>query len=230
MSSSFDIQTRGSRAQQNSTEASDGDVVVIVSHQRSGTHLTADFLRRNFPELALVPKPWESAEVMFYNLDRLANNRPDGWSEKALKNRSFMVLTHLLPFDPDLQDHLERLRGVRRCIMIYPFRRFSKTMASLHSYKGRTEPLSEFVTNPSPTFDPDLSVCEAWLNHANWGLERCYHINVEALLKAPEQHAQRLHDSFGWTFGECARPLAAEEEVHRIHVGIASKADRTKKY
>jgi len=45
--------------------------IIVASHRRSGTHLTIDLIRRNFPETSIFKLPLEHLDNTYLNLDRL---------------------------------------------------------------------------------------------------------------------------------------------------------------
>ena len=52
-----------------------GRRVVLATHRRSGTHLTLDLLRRQFPDCRARKKPFQALESLYLNLDALGAPR-----------------------------------------------------------------------------------------------------------------------------------------------------------
>lgn len=177
-----------------------GQCVVVVSHPRSGTHFTIDFLRRNFEGLHYAPPPWASAESLYFNLDRSAPRRQhlSAWSHQALERPSFIVKTHDLPFVPELMAEVERLAAGREVVCLYPFRRLSKTLVSFRNFSAPDIGMRAFLDMPDTYFEAAASVTEACRRHGNWALDHAVPLDIEAGIKAPEALAEALEARFGW--------------------------------
>lgn len=59
--------------------------VVVASHPRSGTHLTIDTIRRQFPPCRGWVFPWETVHHLYLNLDRLQEGHPQRIGIKKAK-------------------------------------------------------------------------------------------------------------------------------------------------
>ena len=178
-----------------------GQCVVVVSHPRSGTHFTIDFLRRNFAELRFLPPPWASAETLYFNLDRSGPRRAanGAWSRTAVARSSFIVKTHDLPFETALEPALKKAAGPRETVFLYPFRRMSKTLVSLRNFSDSARDLADFVEGADEYFETGGSVEGALIAHGEWALDHAHPIDIEAAIKEPGRLAAALAERFGWT-------------------------------
>lgn len=199
-----------------------GECCVVVSYPRSGTHLTIDFLRRNFAPFADRLHPWESSERLYYNLDvRLpAEDGAPGFSRsrsgnprksldylEAARRPSFLVKTHELPFAPALPAKLEAAAGGRRITLLYPFRAFSRTVTSYHAHRQSTSTIEEFLAGPDPYLDWDQPIEEAIVAHGEWGLAHAVPLDIDRLIRAPSEAVAALSERFGWQTIAHRQPL-----------------------
>jgi hypothetical protein len=170
--------------------------VVVVAHPRSGTHITLDFIRRNFPEFDPALYIWQSARELYVCLDV-----PD-WRDNLLRqaNRSDHIL---------MQSHLAGVQALdataavdylqpEELVFIYPFRRYSATMKSFAAfcqYPGRVE---SFLKEKSSFLDGDYTVADgAHVHGERWLPRDPVFLDIEALIGNPELAAQKLGDVLG---------------------------------
>lgn len=189
-----------------------GVIAAVVSYPRSGTHLTIDFLRRNFEPFAWRPMPWESSERLYYNLDiRDAADTGVGHStslggvprdhadhDRALLRENVLVKTHDLPFAPRLREKLERLADGRRIVLLHPFRRPSKTLRSYYAHRDAQCVPAEFAHEIDVFMGQSGTVADAMLAHGEWALENCTPIDIDDLLKRPADYVTAIAARFGW--------------------------------
>lgn len=213
-----------------------GLAVVVASFPRSGTHLTLDFLRRNFPVFNIRLMPWESSECLFFALDARTpeeealhgasssiSGAPRGnelW-RRATRQANFLVKTHDLPLaGPWLQEKLDAAAADRRVIHFYPFRRFSKTLVSYHSHQRVTfndnleMDLLRFVQGEDRFFRKPLTVMECAQRHADWAVECAYPIDFEALVREPAAYAAAIGRVIGLEPEQHADPLPPKRVAH----------------
>jgi len=210
-----------------------GEAAVVVSFPRTGTHLTMDFVRRNFEEFRNRLLPWESSERLYYNLEIRNSEEEKEHSDSAaegghplgnenhlaaLRNDNFIVKTHDLAF----QEHwmlpkLMKAAGNRRVTFLYPFRKMSRSVASFQAYQhtlfSHLEPnpvpedLREFLYSRDLYFNQGATVYELMLRHAQWALNYTVPIDIDDLLARPEEHVEALAREFGWTSRHLDKPL-----------------------
>ncbi len=165
--------------------------VVIVSHPRSGTHITLDFIRRNFPQFRQPVQIWDSASALYVDLDG-----PSGHSNLERQRAKTGAVI--------LQSHRAGLCGFRgeaafqqldpqTTVFLYPFRRFSSTMKSFAEFSGYSGPVAAFLSGPDRFFGVDLTVCECARRHAQAWLARsaCF-MDVDEMIAGPEGGAAAL--------------------------------------
>jgi hypothetical protein len=170
--------------------------VVVVAHPRSGTHITLDFIRRNFPEFDPSLYIWQSARELYVCLDT-----PD-WRDNLLlqANRSDHIM---------MQSHLAGVQALEataavdylqpeEVVFIYPFRRYSATMRSLAAfcqYPGRVD---SFLGEKSSFFDGDYTVEDgAHIHGERWLPRDPVFLDIEALIGDPNRAAEKLGDVLG---------------------------------
>lgn len=192
-----------------------GQCVVIVSHPRSGTHFTIDFLRRNFADFRYLPMPWVSSESLYFNLDWSARRRciKGTWSRDALERNVFLVKTHDLPFAEDLEEELIEAAAGREVIYLYPFRRMSKTLLSFRNFIDESLSLQDFVQHPDTYFETEESIEQAAIHHAEWALEHAVPLDIEAAIQNPQPCIKALSERFGWTILPHADPLPPKRKA-----------------
>lgn len=197
------------------------ELAAVVSYPRSGTHLTIDFLRRNFVPFSWRPMPWESSERLYYNLDiRDPDDCGEGHStseggcvrdhddhDRALGRDNLVVKTHDLPLAPRLSEKLTTIAQGRRVTLLYPFRRFSKTLRSYYAHRGADGPPADFAAEQDLFMGQAQSIADTMLAHGDWALEHCVPIDIDDLLRRPSAYVAALSDRFGWDVIERASPL-----------------------
>jgi len=137
-----------------------GAPVLVASHERSGTHLTIDLLRRHFPACSVKMRPLESPHNAYLSLDRFFANpaRPmtHEAAEQALGRATALPLkTHA---EPDLHEigpeHAEMVSSiVERSAKLYvlrnPFKVLCSYFAWMHNWRGpETGDFAQFLREP----------------------------------------------------------------------------------
>jgi hypothetical protein len=191
--------------------------VVVVSHPRSGTHVTLDFIRRNFPEFNPSLCLWQSARELYVSLDT-----PD-WRERLLRqaHRSDHILmqSHWAGVEP-----IAAMAGIdylqpEEVVFVYPFRRYSATMRSLAAfcqYPGRVD---TFLKERSTFYEGTVEDCA--LRHGErWIPRDPVFLDVDALLAQPDQAAERL----GGVLGVSPAPLQRRLPHRRVFQGKWAEA------
>jgi hypothetical protein len=196
--------------------------VVIVSHPRSGTHITLDFIRRNFPAFNARLKPWQSAGELYVQLDEPGWQK--GLQRQARRSDHVLLQSHHVGMRPAGEAEALRELKPEQVFFIYPFRRFSATMRSFAAfcrYPGRVE---NFLGEPSRFFRTPRSVEACAREHAErWLGREAAFVNVEALLADPHRGAAQL----GAFLGAEPAPLARRVPRRRLFQGsVAEMVER----
>jgi hypothetical protein len=178
-----------------------GTPVVVVTHQRSGTHLTIDLLRKQFAELQSWVWPYESVYRLLVDIDsllpRYRRNRIS--PEQALRWLSRperpVIKTHALP-------GFEELRAIQPSFMeylkenaqfIYAVRDPRSVMCSVHVWKGARVPIGEFLINRDEGETPVERWCrhvEQWTEHS--GVRNIEIIRFEDVVKKTKETVEKL--------------------------------------
>ena len=153
-----------------------GGPVLVASHRRSGTHLTLDLIRRNFP--ACMPRmlPLENPHDSYLNLDRFEAGHPVACGEREAlrilsKARRPLLKTHSEPgydaVDPARRPFLEGL--LAKAKTIYVWRDGKKVMCSMWTWRrvfdpAARVPFSEFIRQ---TDDRGRSRVRVWGEHVS---------------------------------------------------------------
>jgi len=150
--------------------------VLVVSHERSGTHLLIDLLRRNIPvcrarpALGRNPHDW-----LYFSLDRLNTGHrravPTAFADAALARAPRPLLkSHALPgfagVRPDARAWLDDTLG--RTTTLYVLRDGRAVMPSFHRHRMAMDPgtpleFSRFLRTPIKGRTPP----RAWAAHVN---------------------------------------------------------------
>lgn len=210
--------------------------VVFVSHPRSGTHLSIDFVRRNFPKFRRQLNLFDSSRLLYLDLD---NERFDD-DVKEFVTKPFstgvMVKTHFLGRRLALFDKLYRQVKAERWHFIYPFRQFSKTIKSFAEFSNFRGSLRQFLDQRDDYFGTGETVEEcAWRHGESWLDQNASFLDVDALLAFPDSSCRQLADRLGSEWATLDRRLPKRkvfggkgaEAIERIR-GRESTAVRVK--
>ena len=202
--------------------------VLVISHRRSGTHLTIDSIRNNFK--ALRESPYVTLEI-------LGDSHPDHLSvsefRQAISGNSGVIKAHYLP---DVSEYLASEEA--RCAedvfnqskQIYVVRNGRDVLASLYELRRGHDALvremsfSQFIREPS--FDRQAGTFDKvtyWAHH------------VESWLNAPGadqrlviQFEQWLND-YRATIKKVAQLVGLSKDWFRKDVRIGSASEKKKK-
>lgn len=123
-----------------------GSPIVIATHERFGTHLTIDLLRRQFKECASWKRCGERLDRFYLSLESLLDAR-NGISETAAldvlrRAKRLLVKTHALPGFKAWREGYERWTSelMRRTTVFYVLRDGRDELGSLHSFMQGFEP------------------------------------------------------------------------------------------
>jgi len=181
--------------------------LVVASHERSGTHLLIDTLRRNFRACRARPMPGRNPHRwLYFSLDRLAPDHPrpatTREADAALARATRpLVKTHMLPgFDRLNPGGLAWVKwALAGAHTLYVYRDGRAVMPSYHFHAISENPdtprdFSEFLRTPVRGVTPP----ERWARHVNAWLAhtRCHDhaaaVRFEDLLADPEGEIRRL--------------------------------------
>ena len=148
--------------------------IIVASHRRSGTHLTIDFLRRQFVECRSWKLPGERLDRLYVNIDRIAApayalrilRRVPRPIMKTHSRSGFEPWCREREQDPELRPWAEFLARHARCC--YLVRDGRAVMCSLHRYRGDFDPdarvpISRFMRQPDE--ETGVSRPKAWAMH-----------------------------------------------------------------
>jgi hypothetical protein len=195
--------------------------VVFVSHPRSGTHLSIDFVRRNFPKFRRKLRLYVSSRLLYLDLDD--ESFDDRLKEFATRPFSacVMVKTHFLGRSPSFWDKLHRQVKAERWYHIYPFRRFSKTIKSFAEFSNFRGNLRQFLDQRDGYFGTQETVKDCARRHAeSWLDHNASFLDVDALLAFPDRSCRQLADCLG---SECAT-LQRRLPKQKVFAGKAAEA------
>jgi len=191
-----------------------GRPIVVASHPRSGTHLTIDFLRRQFAACDARKLPGESSSALYLNLDQwIQKGSRRSLSEQAAlarlaRARRPIVKTHML----FAGDQLYRASGeqvesdelpaewrrwlAEQATWIYVVRDGRDVMASYHLFKQTHRPALRDVDFPAFLRQKVNGERRArlWARHVEAWMERSnvHVIRLEEILGRPDEAVVRL--------------------------------------
>lgn len=159
--------------------------IVVASHQRSGTHLSIDLMRRQFDVCRSWKYPGERLEKLAPSLDRVLRLRTRramrGFLQGLKRTPRPIIKTHCkIPEligerEPDGGWSTPRLIDWLRenAVFCYAARDGREVMASYHLYTQQLDssaavPFSQFLR---ATTHGGLSRCEHWRDHVDGGLD-----------------------------------------------------------
>lgn len=185
-----------------------GRPIVVATHRRSGTHLTIDTLRRNFPECRPRMLPLESLHRSYLNLDRMNKNSVEPITEdEALrilgKARRPTIKTHAGPaFGAIAKQHKPFAKDLlERSDVLHVSRDGKKVMCSLWAWRRSFDPaadvpFSEFIRQ---TDGEGRSRPRAWADHLLSWLDEpgAFHCTFDDLVKKPGEMLGVIAERFG---------------------------------
>ena len=178
-----------------------GNPILIASHPRSGTHLTIDFLRKQFQEASSWKYWGERLDHLYLPLEALTTSNKGisiRLAEKIMRrSQRPLIKTHA---DPNLNQlalqHLQLQKWIQeKAHKIYVIRDGRAVMCSYHLYmqsfapKARC-PFSEFIRQEIN----NKSRVKVWANHVrDWlSQEDIFILKFEELINHPSQVAEKL--------------------------------------
>lgn len=178
-----------------------GSPIVVVSHPRSGTHLTIDLLRRHFPACASWKRFAERSDRLYLPLEGLCSagvvHTPTTALDTLGRASRPIIKTHALPefkeWMPDNGHWIDWLR--ERAKWVYVYRDGRKVMSSFFAGRaGMTkEPSSTFAQFLRQT-DEGCSRPAYWAKHVRAWMDNdntiC--VNYEELTRNTEKVLERL--------------------------------------
>lgn len=132
-----------------------GKPIVVCSHPRSGTHLTLDTLRRNFPACRTLTRPLETVHNHYFaaealNLEKY-RRRPQWVKKILLRGQRPLVKTHMEPDLPHLVEYAGEFREwlLSEADFIYVVRDGRSVMSSFYLF---LQSFNETARCPFPEF------------------------------------------------------------------------------
>lgn len=183
--------------------------VIVASHRRSGTHLTIDFVRKNFKVARARKWPLQPNDRLYLNFDAVEN--PDHPSSRSRESayrflnrvRMPIVKTHLSRNDFLISLESLNLEDIFRSAMVlYVVRDPRSVMASFYAFRegtvgGKRISFSEFLRGdgsaPGP-LDHWIRHVESWLDHP-----RVLVVRFEQLKSDPYQVLNSIASKFDIT-------------------------------
>lgn len=163
--------------------------VAVCSFMRSGTHLTIDTLRKNFPVYDLKRPLFGSLDAHYISIDVLLRDYKCPQSvktrelKKALKNRCGIIKTHFAaPGFVDLKEQEPLLKPLLRdqCRTIYVVRNPVRVLQSLYIFESSyrsVSPIDKWIRESAKRWDEHV---RGWT-----GLQGILVIRFEDLLSDP---------------------------------------------
>ena len=183
--------------------------LVIVSHRRSGTHLTIDSVINNFA--AFSTQKYISLDGLFYKNDRIVEEKIRSY---IAANSPCLIKTHILPNFHEMDYDKEKVEYVidimENSKIIYVSRDGRDVMVSLYNYmlgfheETKSLTFSDFLKG-SNIFDHkhyhNVSRVHYWLNHVkSWEQligENCIHVTYSELESNNKSVVNRIGDFIG---------------------------------
>jgi hypothetical protein len=190
-----------------------GEPVVVATHRRSGTHLTMDTLRRNFPECRPRMLPFESLHRSYLNIDRLNAGSEEPITEAdalRLLNKAPRptIKTHAGPHFAGIEArHKPFVRGLLdRGKTLHVYRDGRKVMCSLWAWMKSFDPEARvpFADFIRQTDSAGRNRPRVWAEHLLAWLDTpgVVHLRFDDLVREPER-----------TLGELAERLDLRLEM-----------------
>ena len=185
-----------------------GEPIIVATHRRSGTHLTIDTLRRNFPECRPRMLPLENQHKSYFNIDAMNADHPTPHSRaEALrilgKSARPTIKTHAEPgFGEVAPEHQSFVRSiVQRSRSLYISRDGRKVMCSLWAWRGTFDPgsrvpFAEFIRQ---TDGRGRSRPREWAEHVLAWLDApgVVHYAFDRLVRDPAATLAEIGERFG---------------------------------
>jgi ribosomal protein L44E len=165
--------------------------IIVASHPRSGTHLVIDFIRRNFPDYNRKLYPWQTSSYFLYNLDHprtiVSSDHINSYGNIIIKTHQFRNIGIIL-------DKVNEIVKPRRIKLIYPYRRFSRTLKSFAEFQKFDKSIVEFLERKDEYFNSGDSIELTARAHSECWMESGLPIflNVDELLSDVDTVSQAL--------------------------------------
>jgi hypothetical protein len=180
--------------------------LIVASHRRSGTHMTIDFLRKQFPKTRVKKLPMKAMDRLYLNLDAVVDElHPRSVTRKEARN---ILLRAPHPIIKTHQDYIQFRNGLKcdklnavidsNTPVIYVVRDFRNLVCSLQAYqKGFDEsafvPLGEYILQADGRGRTRI---DQWKDHVESWMKCKYalFIRYEDVLMKPDQELGRIED------------------------------------
>ena len=186
--------------------------IIVASHERSGTHLLIDVLRRNFAECRARPRPLRNPhDWLYFSADRLREAHPRAvgtdFADRALaRARLPIVKTHMLPDWPRLRAECAEWFHdlVEHSVILYVHRDGRDVAPSFQRLRQRIDAstpanFSEFIRSEVD----GMNVPQRWADHVmRWlGDGRAHGVSFKGITRDTNGVLGQLAELMG------ARPL-----------------------
>jgi hypothetical protein len=167
-----------------------GLLVVVVSFPRSGTHFLIDFLRKNFAPFGPKVPIWQSSEVLYLDLDRVAIDQD--WRLDSTRRESLIVKTHQLPFSSAAEAYLREISFGRRIVYLTPVRDAKESLRSYARFVEQSIHQTTSVESVDPIYCNGMSTGEVFDSLFNWAMANSHFVDVERGQLCPNELAKDL--------------------------------------
>lgn len=141
--------------------------ILVATHPRSGTHLTIDLLRRNFPALMSKKRRFESLDALYVPIDAVLEQNPHQMQrmQRLINGHAYPILkSHWL--DPDYANlemaSVELAHWVsQKATVVYVVREPKRVLASHYLFEACYRDISG---ERQRWFD---NACKYWCRHVN---------------------------------------------------------------
>lgn len=184
-----------------------GTPIVIASHERSGTHLTIDLVRRQFRAAKVRKRIGETPHATYFSIDRFfpgRRNRVPEADAVAMMQRAErpVIKTHAFPDLHEVEDAHRAFCAevLARGALLYAVRDPRRVLCSMHAYaQFRPEarvPIHAWLDAPGPD---GLTPATHWAQHVQAWADRpgVLVVRYEDVVAEPEASIRRIAEHIG---------------------------------
>lgn len=151
-----------------------GKPIFILSHPRSGTHLTIDLIRKQFPETRGWKYPWESLGCLYLSIEGFLDRRRPLSEERALallrRSERPIVKSHVYSYSTLQQRFPAWIEWLQsEADILYVYRDVRSVMPSLHIFMQSFVPATrtDFSTFLRQPFATGANRLRYWADEVN---------------------------------------------------------------
>ncbi len=209
--------------------------VLVVTSPRSGTHLTIDLLRRNFPTLCAKKRRFAALDTVYVPVDTFfldaSSTRARRRAAKTLQRLDYPILkTHWLA--PDFQQLRESEPVLVKWLesnvkTIYVSRSPEQALSSMYLFEQEFSPPLEIAQR-----DEWLALkSQLWNHHVlTWlNKEDVLHLRFDDIMKCPEQTLERIaaYLGLGQSYADPILPPRIKSHWHGRLLRLSSNPGST---